>query len=69
MWRRLCIDVDDDGTVIGGSVEFYSDRDLHQDSVLVMEPGWADGRTVIDAALSLEVDGWLQPPLRLLRSE
>lgn len=24
-WRRLCVDIDNDGSVIGGSVEFYDD--------------------------------------------
>ena len=63
MWRRLCVDVDGDGTVVGGSVEIYTDETARADCVLVMEPGWADGLSP-DRALELLLrDGWLQPPL------
>lgn len=69
MWRRLCIDVDADGTIIGGSVEIYSDEQLTRDAVLVMEPGWADAHTLVTAVQDLEANGWLQPPLRIVTME
>lgn len=65
MWRRLCVDVDVDGTLLGASVEIYSDSQLVKDVVLVMEDGWVEGRTLTEAITSLEETGFLQPPLRL----
>lgn len=69
MWRRLCIDVDVDGTLLGASVEIYSDQKLEKDSVLVMEPGWVDHKTLVQAIEDLEREGWMQPPLRLVSFE
>lgn len=66
MFRRLCIDVDADGTLLGASVEFYSDTKLERNYVLVMEPGWVESRTLLEAIVDLEVDGWMSPPLRIL---
>jgi hypothetical protein len=63
VFRRLCIDVDHDGTVIGASVEFYSDRTLDMGDLLVMEPGWVDGLDPEQACKRLLADGWIQPPL------
>ena len=37
-WRRLCVDVREDGTVIGGSVEFYNDIKLNAQAVAVLQP-------------------------------
>ena len=69
MWRRLCVDVDEDGAILGASVEFFSDQKLEQDSVLVMEPGWVDHKTLTEVIVDLEVEGWIQPPLRLISFE
>lgn len=69
MWRRLCIDVDVDGTLLGASVEIYSDQKHECDSVLVMEPGWVDHKTLVQAIEDLERSGWIQPPLRLVTFE
>lgn len=65
MWRRLCVDVDVDGTLLGASVEIYSDSQLVKDVVLVMEDGWVDHKTLTEAISELEATGFLQPPLRL----
>jgi len=35
-WRRLCVDVTDDGEVIGGSVEFYNDLEYKPTTVFVL---------------------------------
>jgi hypothetical protein len=43
-WRRLCIDVDEYGEVIGGSVEYYSDRTVSADHVLVLSQSDWKGR-------------------------
>ena len=63
MFRRLCIDVDHDGTVIGASVEFFSDQRVERTDVLVMEPGWVDGLSPAEALDGVLRDGWIQPPL------
>lgn len=69
MWRRLCVDVDADGAILGASVEIYSDQKLEKDSVLVMEPGWVDHKTLVQCIEDLEREGWMQPPLRLVSFE
>ena len=63
MFRRLCIDVDNLGYVLGASVEFYSERDLHMGDLLVMEPGWTDGLSPEEAFDRLLREGTIQPPL------
>lgn len=63
MWRRLCIDVENDGTVVGASVEFWSDRDGNRELVMVLEDTfWAD-LPLPELVLKLQADGWRQPPL------
>ena len=62
-WRRLCIDVDDDGRCLGGSVEFYSDRKVDPETVAVLGRSAWSGRTpseLLDAELAL---GWFQEAL------
>lgn len=63
MWRRLCIDLDEDGTLIGGSVEFYDDTTVTRSYVVVMEVGWAESHDEVsgyDALLEVT-----PPQLRL----
>lgn len=63
MWRRLCLDLDEDGTLIGASVEFYDDSTVSKNAVLVMEPGWAESRTYEQACADLLTTGTFQPSL------
>jgi hypothetical protein len=34
-WRRLCVDVDDAGRVLGASIEHYGDRGVGPDAISV----------------------------------
>lgn len=61
--RRLCLDVDLDGTVIGGSVELYDERDGRRYALLVMPEGWADTHDLASAIRDLFESGWMTPPL------
>ena len=62
-FRRLCVDVQDGGRVVGASVEFFSGERRDHEAV------WVDGRTdYTGATVSSVVDelhdlGWLQPRL------
>jgi len=38
-WRRLCVDVDDGGNVLGASVELYDDTTADAKAVLVASGG------------------------------
>lgn len=64
MWRRLCVDVDADGRVIGASAEVYTETSSEADHIVVMEPGYGDGLRPSEVCGKLEVEGWLQFPLR-----
>lgn len=46
-WRRCCVDVDEDGRVIGGSVEFYDDAKLKPNCVLVLGRSEWNGLTPV----------------------
>lgn len=62
-WRRLCVDVDDDGTVLGASIEHFEDRTIGPDAVVVLEGAFWRGKTP-EAVLQKELDlGWPQPGL------
>jgi hypothetical protein len=66
--RRLCVDVDWDGTVIGGSVEFRTEElNLHY-STLVMPVGWAEGLDYAAAIQDLFQNGRHQKPLPFFQS-
>jgi hypothetical protein len=62
-WRRLCVDVDNDGTVIGGSVEFYDDAQAGRITKLVVPSrDWerAEPHELLDVLLA---STWHQPTL------
>lgn len=63
MWRRLCVDVDSDGSILGASVEFYSDRQSSEDQILVMDEGWVSRHDWSDVITALRDEGWTQLPL------
>jgi hypothetical protein len=42
-WRRLCIDVDDSGRVLGASIEHYDDRKVDPRSIGVLARREWDG--------------------------
>ena len=63
MWRRLCIDVDHDGTILGASVELYDEATVDRRGILVMEPGWSESHTLESVFAALLHDGWVQAPL------
>lgn len=44
-WRRLCVDVDDGGNVLGGSVELYDDSQSGANAVLVASGGECNGHS------------------------
>lgn len=62
-WRRLCVDVDDDGQVIGGSIEHYRDTQLDPNCTVVFARQVWFGRSPIELVVA-ELDlGWPQPEL------
>lgn len=63
MWRRLCVDVDQDGNVLGGSVELREQTDRSVTVIDVMPVGWGDIRTPIEALTDLYFHEGGDPPL------
>lgn len=62
-WRRLCVDVDDDGTVLGASIEHYEDRGVGPDTVVVLARSFWRGKSPQDV-LEDEIEvGWPQGSL------
>lgn len=49
MWRRLCVDVDEAGKLLGASIEHYSESEAPARVVEVMPPNWVTNRSVYDA--------------------
>lgn len=49
MWRRLCVDVDEFGKLLGASIEHYTGDAAPARVVEVMSPRWTDTRSVYDA--------------------
>lgn len=49
MWRRLCVDVDHTGRLIGASIEHYTEQESPARVVEVMSPNWTNTRSVYDA--------------------
>lgn len=43
-WRRVCVDVDDAGEVLGASVELYDDSTEGANVVCVAAPGEVEGK-------------------------
>lgn len=49
MWRRLCVDVDHAGKLLGASIEHYTEEASPARVVEVMSPRWTDSRSCYDA--------------------
>jgi len=64
-WRRLCVDVTDDGAVIGASVEYYSDVRAERMAVAVLAPSELRGDNRGDVIDRLALLDWPQPELPL----
>lgn len=64
-WRRLCVDVTDEGAVIGASVEYYSDVRAERMAVAVLAPSELTGQTREQVLRRLETLSWPQPGLPL----
>ena len=62
-WRRLCIDVTDDGSIVGASVEYFSERKSERVAVAVMARSAFRGHTRQDLIEELEQLHWPQPGL------
>ena len=63
MWRRLCVDVDPSGRVIGGSVELHRGTDGGTEVIDVLPIGWGAVRTPIEALTDLYWHESGDPPL------
>jgi len=64
-WRRLCIDMTDDGTIVGASVEYFSERRSERLAVAVMARSALRGLTRDEVVDRLEALGWPNPHLPL----
>jgi len=62
-FRRLCVDVEDDGLVVGCSVEFHPEFPPGFSAVWVGAPADYAGGTVSEIVEDLLARGWHQPTL------
>jgi hypothetical protein len=62
-FRRLCVDVEDDGLVVGCSVEFHPEFPPGFEAVWVGAPDDYAGCTIAEVLEDLSHRGWHQPTL------
>lgn len=62
-WRRLCVDVSNENTVIGGSVEFYDDTKRGALAKLVLSRRDWEGAQPHELLETLVTSSWYQPTL------
>lgn len=65
-FKRLCVDVDDWGVVVGGSCEYYDDSQVPHVATAVLSGPQVDGKSRERVLAELDALGWPQESLPLL---